>query len=249
MNNILTPIEKYGEIFIKRDDLFEIAGVRGGKARTCWFLSRGAKGLVTAGSRMSPQVNIVAQIAKHLNIPCHIHTPTGKLSPEVQDAVNSGATLTQHKAGYNNVIKARAKEDAIKNNFTLIPFGMECEEAVNQTRKQVANIPKEVKRIIIPVGSGMSLSGVLWGLKDNNLNIPVLGIRVGAKPDDRLDKYAPKNWREMCTLVQSKYDYHKEVDNFLLDLKLDPIYEAKCESFIQPGDLFWIIGIRKTINN
>jgi len=244
----LTPIEKNGNIFLKRDDYYQIDGVNGGKSRTCWFLAnQGARGLVTAGSRSSPQVNIVAQIAKYLNIPCHIHTPTGELSPEVQDAVNTGAILTQHKAGYNNVIIARAREDAIKNNFTLIPFGMECQEAINQTKNQVKNIPSEVKRIIVPVGSGMSLSGILHGLLENQINIPVLGVITGADPIRRLDKYAPYKWRFMCELVKSKYDYHKKYPYFYLnDVKLDPIYEAKCLDFIKDGDLLWIVGIRKT---
>lgn len=46
-----TPIQSIGGIWLKRDDLFEIAGVRGGKVRTCWRLSQGSVGLVTAGSR------------------------------------------------------------------------------------------------------------------------------------------------------------------------------------------------------
>lgn len=238
------------EIYLKRDDYYKMAGANGGKTRTCWFLSRGAKGLVTAGSRMSPQVNLVAHIARELGIPCHIHTPRGKLSPEVQDAVDCGAELFQHKAGYNNVIIARAREDALKNNFTLIPFGMECEEAVRQTKRQVRYIPQGVKRIVIPVGSGMSLSGLLTGLKENNLNIPVLGVVVGADPTKRLDKYAPKNWREMCNLERSSYDYHSEYPSPNLGkVKLDPIYEAKCIPFLKEGDLLWIIGIRRTVGN
>lgn len=243
-----TPIEKVNNVFLKRDDYFQVAGVGGGKARTCWFLAQGAKGLVTAGSRSSPQVNIVAHIARYLNIPCHIHTPTGKLFPEVQDAVNCGAQLFQHKAGYNNVIIARAREDAKKSNFTNIPFGMECQEAIRQTKSQVDNIPSETKRIIIPVGSGMSLAGLLWGLKEKKINIPVLGVKVGADPEKRLNNYAPLMvWKKMVTLVKSGYDYHQEYSNPHLDgIKLDPIYEAKCLDFMKKGDLFWIVGIRKT---
>ena len=78
----LTPIETHGGHLVKRDDLFSIGGVNGGKVRTCWHLAQGAKGLVTAGSRQSPQVNIVAHIAKKLNIPSRVHMPRGKLSPE-----------------------------------------------------------------------------------------------------------------------------------------------------------------------
>lgn len=243
----LTSIEKRGKYSFKRDDLFGFADVNGGKVRTCLHLSKGAKGLVTAGSRFSPQVNIVAKIAAHLDIPCHIHTPEGALSEEVQDAVASGAKLFQHRAGYNNVIIKRAKDDAQKEGYTNIPFGMECKEAIYQTKQQVKNISAEHKRIVVPVGSAMTLAGILTGLKEQNINIPVLAIRVGAKPDSILDKFAPENWRQMCQLVKSDYAYHEYYpDPCFEGIKLDPIYEAKCIPFLQEGDLLWIVGIRKT---
>lgn len=243
----LTPVQKVGDLWVKRDDLFSVAGVRGGKARTCWALAKGAAGLVTAGSRQSPQVNIVAHIARELGVPCRVHTPTGELSPEVRQAQECGAEVVQHKAGYNNVIIARAREDAQRLGWTEIPFGMECKEAVAQTRRQVANLPAEAKRLVIPVGSGMSLAGVLWGLHDHNINIPVLGVCVGADPTKRLDKYAPPDWREMVTLKKSPLDYHKAApDTSLGDIVLDEIYEAKCLPFLEPGDCLWVVGIRAT---
>jgi len=243
----LTPVEERSGYYFKRDDLFEIAGVRGGNVRTCWHLAQGADGLVTAGSRFSPQVNIVAHIAAHLGIPCRVHTPQGELSPEVKDAQRVGAEVVQHKAGYNNVIIARARVDAQGRGWTEIPFGMECQEAVEQVRGQVASISDGVKRIVIPVGSGMSLAGILWGLVDCGLGIPVLGVTVGADPSKRLDQYAPSSWRDMAQLVDCGIDYHKSaaVCEFQ-GIKLDPIYEAKVIPYLEMGDLLWIIGIRRT---
>lgn len=253
--NRLTPIEEVcyngNSILLKRDDTFEIAGVCGGKTRTCWSLSKNAtKGLVTAGSRQSPQVNIVAHIAKYLNLPCRVHTPMGKLSPEVESAKACGAEVIQHRAGYNNVIIARAREDAKNLGWTEIPFGMNINEAVEQTRKQVANIPNSIKRLVVPVGSGMSLAGILHGLQDNNLNIPVLGVIVGADPVKRLNTFAPIFWERMVDLVKSQLDYHVEVkDNNIGNIILDPIYEGKCLPFLEQNDLFWIIGVRETVVN
>jgi hypothetical protein len=133
-----TPVERRGNVWVKRDDLFSVAGVSGGKVRSCWHLAQGATGLVTAGSRSSPQVNIVAHIAKALGIPCRVHTPAGDLSPEVLSAQAAGAEVVQHKAGYNNVIIKRARDDAKAQGWREIPFGMECTEAVTQTRGQVS---------------------------------------------------------------------------------------------------------------
>lgn len=56
----LTPIEKRGPYWFKRDDLFQIHGVNGGKARSCWtYLQMEMKkgsidGVITGGSRVSP---------------------------------------------------------------------------------------------------------------------------------------------------------------------------------------------------
>jgi hypothetical protein len=241
----LTPVEDRGPYRVKRDDAFCVGGGRGGKVRTCWTLAQGAQGLVTAGSRSSPQVNIVAQVARKLGIPCRVHTPQGELSPEVRMAQAAGAEVVQHKAGYNNVIIARAREDAAETGWREIPFGMECHAAIHATAGQVANLPDDIERIVVPVGSGMSLAGILHGLKQRGLDVPVVGVRVGADPVGRLDEYAPADWRDMVTLVESGLDYHDSAPvTDLHGLRLDPIYEAKCLPHLQDGDLLWVVGIR-----
>lgn len=240
---MLTPVQRVEQYWLKRDDLFSVAGVAGGKARTCWALSRGSDGLVTAGSRKSPQAAIVAAIAHQLRIPCHVHTPTGELGSELSYAQNKGAVVIQHKAGYNNVIIARAREDAAYLGWSYIPFGMECWEAVRQTSNQVLNIPPEACRVVIPVGSGMSAAGVVMGLREHGPDIPILGVCVGADPGKRLNTYCP-GWKRRMKLVRSEHDYHKPIKARIGDVSLDPIYEAKCLPYLRGGDLLWIVGIR-----
>lgn len=245
----ITPVERRGQYFVKRDDLFKVAGVRGGKVRTCWYLAQGAKGLITAGSRSSPQVNIVAHIAQRLGIPARCHVPSGKLFPEVEFAKKCGAKIIQHKPGYNSVIVARAREDARqRKGWVEIPFGMECWEAVRQTAWQVQNIDIRCERIVVPVGSGMTLAGILQGLKHFDLpKIPVKGIIVGADPIKRLNKYAPIDWHEMVTIDNSSWKYHEEFNDESFGLPLDPIYEAKCLPHVYTDDLLWIVGIRQSL--
>ncbi len=244
----LTPIQGLDNgTWAKRDDLFSYAGARGGKVRSCRALSESAEGLVTAGSRASPQANIVAQIAREKGIPCRIHVPTGPLTPELEAAQAAGAEAVQHKPGYNSVIIKRARDDAKARGWTEIPFGMECQEAITQTRKQVANLPPEAQRLVVPVGSGMSLAGILHGLHDHGIELPVLGITVGADPTKRLDKYAPEGWREQVTLEPSGLDYHDPAPGTQIGgIAVDPIYEAKCIPFLERGDCLWIVGIRQT---
>lgn len=247
---IYTPVEPHGGFLVKRDDTFMIAGVPGGKVRTCWALAHAAtEGLITAGSRQSPQVNIVAHIAKRLGLPCRVHVPQGEFTPELASAQACGAEIVQHKAGYNNVIVKRARDDAKARGWTEIPFGMECQEAVEATAGQVGNLPwGSFTRIVIPCGSGMSLSGLLSGLHRLGKTIPVLAVQVGADPVKRLDEFAPNGWQDMVTLVKSSQDYHDHAPTTLLgSLELDPVYEAKCLPFLESGDLLWAVGVRETV--
>ena len=248
MKDEVTRIQNIEGVFFKRDDLFNIAGAFGGKARTCFSLMKDSnRDFVTAGSRQSPQINLVAKIAKYLGLKCFAHCPEGALSQVLIEAKDFGAEIIQHKAGYNSVIIARALEHSKKENLCYIPFGMECQEAITQTRKQVVNIPAEIKRIVVPVGSAMSLAGILWGLNDIGRQVLVLGIQVGADPVKRLNKFAPLFWRSnrLLKIIKSDVDYHKQIeDNVFMGIDLDKIYEAKCIPYVQKGDLFWLVGNR-----
>lgn len=255
-----TPIERVEDFWVKRDDLYLSPGnVPGGKARTCYALahralSKGKTGLITAGSRKSPQVNIVAQIGKALGMKVRIHTPQGDPGIEVQSAIQAGAERISHKAGYNSVIVSKAKTDwenlgGEEGEWEHIPFGMECEEAVNQTASSFLNvrtIQSEINRIVVPVGSGMSLCGILKGIEISGKPTKVVGVCVGADPTKRLDKFFPA-WKFFpLTLINSSVDYHKEIEAKIGEIELDPVYEAKCKEFLEPNDLLWIVGIRQT---
>lgn len=250
----LTPWRRHEGIWVKRDDLFVFAGVPGGKVRTCLALARaahagGCRLLVTAGSRASPQVNIVAHEGRALGMSVRCHTPAGTLAPEVLAAQAAGAEIIQHKAGYNSVIIARAKEDARARGGAEIPFGMECQEAIRQTAKQVAQWPRGVRRLVAPVGSGMSLAGILHGLLRAGMwgRVRVLGVVVGADPSRRLDAYAPLGWAQYVDLEPAGIDYHARAPATRLGkLELDAHYEAKCLPFLRPHDALWVVGIRAT---
>ena len=253
LTQIRTPWQLVEGTWVKRDDLFELNGSRGGKVRTCLALATraGVRGLVTAGSRQSPQVNIVATVAEHLGLPCEVHVPAANkpFTPELENARDRGARVVEHRPGHNSVIVSRARRAAEALGWTEIPFGMECEEAVHQTASQVQDIPPDVERIVMPVGSGMSLAGVFAGLQLLGSDLPILGVVVGASPEKRLYRYAPM-WRfGDVELVNAGLDYHASAPVTRLgDLPLDPIYEAKCLPFLRAGDALWVVGRRESAN-
>lgn len=251
--------------WVKRDDLFEICGVRGGKARSCFsYVNQHLKekdnniiGLITGGSRSSPQVQIVGHIAHCLSLKARLHLPKGPLPKYIKEATTDlGHEVFQWFPGFNHVISSRVKEDTKRlqtgsaSKWLEIPFGMEFQEAIQCTANQVSNLPlTQIRRIILPVGSGMTLIGILVGLKNMGItNIPIIGITVGKDPIDTISKWATKysvDYQNMVKLIKSPLDYHKKSPITMWQgIPFDPIYESKIIPFIKPGDLIWLVGHR-----
>lgn len=248
---------------VYRGDLYTTAGVSGGKARTCWAIGQaaaaaGCTGLVTAGSRQSPQVNIVAQVARHLGLASMAYVPHGPLGPELELAVQAGCQVVPTRPGYNSVITARARLWAEQHpEWGHVPFGMECAEALSSadhgisTMPEHAGISSEAGRLVVPVGSGMTLAAIMHALSRWQLTLPIRAVLVGADPAKRLQQWAPVLWQAQhdVEFVHSGYDYHTHAPPELvhaLGYPLDPVYEAKCVPHLHPGDSLWIVGVRQT---
>lgn len=248
----LTPVELHDGVWLKREDLYTVAGHHGAKARTCYMLAsaavlEGMPGLVTAGSRHSPQVAMVAAIGLQLGMPVRVHVPAGPETPELAQAAAAGAEVIRHRPGHNSVIVARAREDAQERGWREVPFGMEHPLAVELAAAQVRNLPGRVRRVVVPVGSGMSLAGILHGIQNSGRPRPdVVGVVVGADPTRRLDRWAPHFWRAMVQLRPALWQYHEHRDGVRLgSVELDPVYEAKCMPELrEPGSLLWVVGRR-----
>jgi len=241
----LTPIERYDGIYFKREDKFELYGLNGAKTRGAYYLiQKGVKlgftKFTTCGARDSMQMYIVASLCKQLGYEFVGHAPQGEL-PESFKQFN----IIQHRAGYNNVIAARAKEYAHEEGAYMIPFGLLDRGLMALASTQVNNIPKGVQRIIVPVGGAVNLCGVLIGLQKIRCKLPVLGVVVGRDPTRTLASYAPWGYHSRLKLVPSGMPYGKHAEiRDLYGVPLDPVYEAKCVPFVEKGDLLWIIGLR-----
>jgi 1-aminocyclopropane-1-carboxylate deaminase/D-cysteine desulfhydrase-like pyridoxal-dependent ACC family enzyme len=203
--------------------------------------------LVTAAARQSPQSFIVASIAAGMGLPCRIHTASGSVTEELTRARQLNAELVFHLPGYNSVIIRRALNEAASTGWTLVPFGMDCSEAVLLAARQAANIPSAAKRLVVPVGSGMTLAGILAALRETGRRLPVVGIVVGADPTRRLDKWAPYGWRDLVKLLRSESPYKRSLTAIRVgQVALDPIYEAKCVPYLEEEDCLWVVGNRHT---
>ena len=248
----LTPVEYIKElgIWLKRDDYFNICGVGGGKARAAYqiitgYVKEGYDTIVTVGSRQSLQCEIVSYICQALNLKCHLFVTAGADTPELISArKNSNIEIHKITPGYNNVLISRSTAYAKENHFGYVPFGLSCMTNIEVTSKQVANIPDEVKRLVIPVGSGMTFSSVLNGLRKYNKNIPVLGIMVGKDASSTVNQYVTGLCFYDYELIQSNVNYHDYVEVNMCGINLDPVYEAKCYPYLKEGDLLWIVGHR-----
>jgi hypothetical protein len=251
----LTPVEQAGPYLIKREDHYRLAGQQGAKVRVLDRLLAGATGgVVTAEHRDSAQLPIVAAIAARHGLPCRAHVPTGERTPEMLQAEALGAELVAHQPGHSSVLIARARDDAEARGWVQVPWALACQEARDLTAAQVSVAQLTgAERLVVPVGSGMTLAGVLHGLTTaeqlHGLDPvpPVVGVVVGGSPEKLLDTYAPEGWRELVTLVEAEGDYHQPAPvTSLHGVELDPLYEAKCLPHLQPGDLLWIVGRRTT---
>lgn len=249
LNEKLTPVEKLNNVYFKREDKYTIFDVCGAKSRQAYHLIANSNKnvIVTCGSRVSPQIQIVANICKHLNKKCICFTNRGSITQELQSAINDGAQIIQNEKWiYNNVVIYHTKQYCNEHpECEYIPFGMESFEAIKQTAYQVQNIPNEVKHIVVCCGSGLNLCGILWGIKLYKRDIKVTAIQVGKDPQKILENYAPLD-TDNLTIIKSGIDYHDKVkETTFMGIELDPIYEGKCVPYISDNDLFWIIGKRR----
>ncbi|WP_425829325.1 pyridoxal-phosphate dependent enzyme [Streptomyces fractus] len=242
----VTPIEEHDGVLAKREDAWVRGGASGAKARALFTAAEDAVGLVSAGARISPQLERAALVARALDIPARLHTGYGADTAETALAAAADATVLRHRPARVSVIRARYRIDAetlAEQGWAGMPFGMEHPAYLEQVAEQAAQLPRDIRRIVVPVGSGITLAAILRGLHRAGNPTPVLGVRVGGDPTRTLGRHAP-GWAAHTTLATSPAAYTDTVPNRLGNLALDPHYEAKTLPCLRPGDLLWTVGVR-----
>lgn len=238
----LNLIEQYDNRYILRLDKRNTCGLYGDKARIAYEISKGQKGIVTCGSRESIQTVAFAEVCDILNIPCDIHIPKGKNTDSILKLENTKCNIIREKVGYNNVLNAHARDNAKEKGYKFVRLGMLCDEAytlIGQNVDLIIPYINDIKRIIIPVGSGTTLIGIANELYWRNINIPIVGVMCGM---DATKNIIQNTFNDNIILIKSDVDYHTKQDIKFYGITLNPIYEGKCVPYIQDGDLFYIVA-------
>lgn len=222
--NIITPVEKIGDIYFKRDDKFAPFdnGINGSKLRQCVLLFEKnmqliQNGVITATSILSPQAPIVAELCKHYDVPCTIYyggTSYERLNqmPYPMLCKNSGATIEiPCNCARQSALQYYASKRIQETGEFNIKYGMDLEDNldvfVESTANQVKNLPDNLDNLIVSCGSAITTIGILLGcaLYDKDIkNIYAIGIAP-----NRLEKI-----ETYVSLLNEKFNVDIKLDNF-----------------------------------
>ena len=278
----LTPWELREGVWFKREDCYAALGMggpNGAKFRQLQHLFQRYRGnatrVVTGASVLSPQHSMTAVLAAHHGLPSlHVvgstTTETMRRHPNVRMALGFGAEFRVIPVGYNPALQkevARLGEDG--GTFT-VPYGITrdhktcpAEEVLafhEVGARQTANLPSELRRLIIPAGSCNTLVSVLLGLSRDPKNLRMV-YAVGIGPDRRTwarerlrvmgvdPDRLPFRWAER-SLHDEGVRYSDRVRQRWGDLDMHPTYEGKVLRHVRQEGLlvpdgrtgFWIVG-------
>ena len=252
----LTPIEKFKDIWLKRDDRFVLGNVNGGKLRQAIHLietnleeikNHYNSEVICSCSIKSPQSAIISEVCKKYKLKCKIVSfKTDKPNRNLTIAQENGAELIPSPSGYTSVLESIAR----KHSGFWINMGFASEEVIEANIDQCENLPDDLDYLVVSVGSAMNFISILMGLeKFNKKPKHVYGVYVGKDPTPTLMRYY---FLPQFVLVKSPYSYGTELKFY--ESLFDPIYEAKAYDWILRNldyknnkVLFWVIGKRNLI--
>lgn len=229
-------------------------GANGTKARALWALicaslTRGNKGIVSAGGRLSTQSLMICRIAQCLGMDFEYHCPRGQYEETMNTIQSQGFNIEQCDPGYSNQCRSLARKAAEEKGWLYIDTGVEGPDMPEIVKRAAVQADlARFNRIVLAVGSGMTLSGIMRAVEEiPEENRPkILGIQIGGNPRHRLKKWAPAPWNRKVRIVNAQVKFHTKGDSRFQDAICDPTYSGKCVPFFnKSGDLFWNSGCRQ----
>lgn len=253
----LTPVEKQGSMWFKRDDLytpFEDIPLSGGKVRQAIclvgnsyeYIRDACNGKIYSGTGLtSPQGIIIARVAKEFGFQSVIFVGNTKLQSLVKNPLVLQALQVQgcsfnyeSPQAYENNLSSLIKRKAEQGEkFFHIKFGINLERdpkaILDSVGYQVQNIPDDLDYLIIPCGSCITMAGIIRGLVQYNKHPKkVIGIQIaGMDRTQTLEKILGDDLMKInFELVISKdFPVYSKYERQYLPSgeKLDYLYEAK----------------------
>jgi len=249
--SFISPIETFDGYLIKRDDLFNLGGISGGKVRQCLRIvyenlddikKNYDSGLITGCGLPSPQSTIVSAVSKYFGLKCVVVSPIYDNSKVDVNRINVSLShkLGSKIYGVGNPNPSGYKLDVKKLKdevgYYEIKFGMNSESVIDTTSHQVKNIPNELENLVVICGSGLNLLGILKGIvkykkKVNN----VYGITLSKLFDENKKLYYDnlvdkEKYKGQLHIIRSPYPYQRLLKT---DIPFcDWTYESKAYSFM-----------------
>lgn len=254
----LTPIDTFqssiGTWFAKREDMACISTKlypSGSKVRQYLAMAQQQPNqpmLVGCSANSCMQV-YVAAAAHQTNVKGIIYVPArAKISEATQYCIDLGAEVNEVRPGYPSVYRKKTKERGQQLGSYV---HWNPNQAVLDTMEQCGNLPLEVKRIVIPSGSGLTAAGILAGLTkiEYGLNVEVAVVCFSTLADPSRIIALAKKAADTIVLPSLQIirlkNYDKPSVAALPDgTPLDPFYAAKALPYLQEGDCLWITGLR-----
>lgn len=267
---MLTPVEKHGDVWYKRDDLYAPYGedwITGGKIRQCRHLVESNleyiqkecnNTIATAASIHSPQAPIVSKVAEEFGCKSIIGFGNSTVEKALKrkgmaECSNLGSEMIvlSESQGFNNVLYSNLNKLRKERPFFPILFGYAAttnrESIINQIADQVENVDCDV--LYVPLGSGITFASILEGMKKYDKKFKVVGIQpFGYDRKTDIHKLCTEpQWEYDYEYVQGKFPYNKLVKRNV-GFELDMIYESKAhiimEEMLDPSkkNCYWVIG-------
>lgn len=256
----LTPVIDYGPYFAKREDLAQGAGQlgkrpTGSKVRQFLRMARTMPQrfpMIVGCSAFSAMQIYVAAAAQDTGRKAVVFVPARKVpSAATKWAEAHGAEVVTLKPGYPSQYRKAARERAEKEGGCI---KWDRTLAVEDTAAQCENLPPEVKRVIIPTGSGLTAAGVMVGLyQAQRFDVDVIAIAVSDLASaEGIRTTATQFGGEGAGKMSLRFSRHpkkyEEPEHATLPdgTVLDPFYAAKAVRFMgtQPAECLWVSGLR-----
>lgn len=260
--NELTPVERIGDYWFKRDDCFmpfDDIPVNGGKVRQCMCLLNDAREhiekdcgslVATATGMKSPQGIIVSRVARDLGMKSVVFVGATSLEKikanqskhilmaniwNVGGEINAGS-----KVAFDSALQPYIDRWSVEHNLNpfRIRFGINMSEyrdaILGSVANQVRNLPDNLDYLIVPCGSCIMLSGILIGLEKYGKKVgKVVGVQISGFDRTKVVNDAVGPNIPYDFRISTDFKYATPCKKFYNGLRLDWHYEGKAFDYME----------------